>query len=203
MPSSSIPVARDDDADEVTLALEVAQTQWTRGDHAEALRWLRKAIDGAFDAGHDERGVELSKVAAELNTAPAARPAPPVPVVVPSRTTTPVHVPSVIPPPMDAPGSAPGSAPVVLPPPPPVPRPAPGDVVVARPPAPREDAAVAVRPSDPGIMLQAVRVVAGRGPDGAVRLRLLDIHAPLGPGEHVALLVAMSPNVDLGSLFRG
>ncbi len=61
-----IPGPRKDDVEDVSLALEVAQTQWARGDDAEALKWLRKAADAAFDGGDDRRGIELSKAAAEV-----------------------------------------------------------------------------------------------------------------------------------------
>lgn len=75
---ATIPGTRDNDADDVSLALEVAQSQWTRGDYGEALKWLRKAADAAFDADQDQRGMELSKIAAELK-AEIERPKPPPP----------------------------------------------------------------------------------------------------------------------------
>ena len=62
----SIPGPRDNDADDVSLALEVAQSQWARGDYAETLKWLKKAVDAAFEADDDARGMELSKIAAEV-----------------------------------------------------------------------------------------------------------------------------------------
>jgi hypothetical protein len=65
---AKIPEPRDTDADDVSLALEVAQSQWARGDYGEAIKWLRKAADSAFDAEDDQRGMELSKIAAELKT---------------------------------------------------------------------------------------------------------------------------------------
>ena len=61
-----IPGPKDSDSDDVALALEVAQAQWARGDHVEALKWLRKAADSAFGANDDRRGIELSKLAADL-----------------------------------------------------------------------------------------------------------------------------------------
>jgi hypothetical protein len=75
---ATIPGPRDNDADDVSLALEVAQSQWTRGDYGEALKWLRKAADAAFDADQDQRGMELSKIAAELKVE-IERPKPPPP----------------------------------------------------------------------------------------------------------------------------
>ncbi len=89
---ATIPGPRENDADDVSLALEVAQSQWTRGDPAEALKWLRKAADAAFEADDDARGMELSKVAAELKAQferpvpnpPAPRTGAPKPALKPS-----------------------------------------------------------------------------------------------------------------------
>jgi hypothetical protein len=59
---------------------------WARGDHHEAVRWLRRAAEAASDAGQDLRAVALAKTAADLTAAlqlppsippPAAAPAPP------------------------------------------------------------------------------------------------------------------------------
>ena len=103
---ATIPGPRENDAEDVSLALEVAQTQWARGDHTEALKWLRKAADAAFDAEDDKRGIELSKVAAEVtahmkNQKPKppvpqggavplkAQPQPPAPAAAPPRKTAP------------------------------------------------------------------------------------------------------------------
>ncbi len=50
---NEIPAPRDNEHEDVTLALEVAQSQFAKGDRDEALKWLRKAADAAFDAGDD------------------------------------------------------------------------------------------------------------------------------------------------------
>ena len=63
---ATIPAPLATDAEDVCVALEVAQTQWTRGDPNEALKWLRRAADAAFEANDDKRGIALSKLAAEL-----------------------------------------------------------------------------------------------------------------------------------------
>ncbi|MBL8602627.1 MAG: hypothetical protein JNK72_11955 [Myxococcales bacterium] len=71
------PEAQATDHESVSDALDVALTQWQRGDRVEALRWLRKAIDAAFDEGDDGRGLELSKAASALSSSmapPAAAP---------------------------------------------------------------------------------------------------------------------------------
>lgn len=77
------PEALESDPDGVSTALEVGSTFWLRGDHADAVKWLRKAVDAAFDEGADERGLELSKVAAVLATTVPTTPAPPPPTSVP------------------------------------------------------------------------------------------------------------------------
>jgi hypothetical protein len=94
---ATIPGPRENDADDVSLALEVAQSQWTRGDPAEALKWLRKAADAAFEADDDARGMELSKVAAELK-AQIERPAPKPPAPRASAPGKPAMKPSAPPP---------------------------------------------------------------------------------------------------------
>jgi hypothetical protein len=75
-----IPESRDTDHDDVQLALDVAKSRLANGDHVEAIKWLRKAADTAFDVGDDRRGIELSKAAAELKPAGGvpgpARPSP-------------------------------------------------------------------------------------------------------------------------------
>ena len=85
------PEALDSDSDDVSTALTVGASFWTRGEHDDALKWLRKAADEAFDAGQDDRGLELSKLAAALvsvipppprpSVAPAPSVAPPAPPV--------------------------------------------------------------------------------------------------------------------------
>jgi hypothetical protein len=75
-----IPQSQPTDNDDISLALDVARARLGAGDHEEAIKWLRKAADAAFDAGDDRRGMELSKAAAELKPAPGAAAAgPPVP----------------------------------------------------------------------------------------------------------------------------
>lgn len=90
-----IPANRATDHEDVTLALDVARSQLAKGDVSEAMKWLRKAADSAFDADDDRRGIELSKAAADLQAHPpknaAAHPAMPAPKAAPP----PVPKPSV------------------------------------------------------------------------------------------------------------
>ncbi|HEV8246268.1 MAG TPA: hypothetical protein VGP93_10895, partial [Polyangiaceae bacterium] len=84
-PSSSsladfIPLAEDDDPEDVALALETAGALGGRGDMREALRWLRKASEAADDAGRDKRSLALARAAADIATRLASIPPPPVSV---------------------------------------------------------------------------------------------------------------------------
>lgn len=105
-----------DENDEIATALEVGAAQWARGERDEAIKWLRKAIDLAFDAGFDDRGLELSKRAAELSSLPAPEKSPPevirVPVA-PARVPvpTPIIAPTLPAPPLDE--DPPPEAPVI------------------------------------------------------------------------------------------
>ncbi len=69
MNTSSLPVVRDDDSDDVRWALETANAIWGRGDYREALSWVRRAAEAAAEAGADLRAVQLAKGAAELRAA--------------------------------------------------------------------------------------------------------------------------------------
>ncbi len=73
---TTLPRPEQNDPDAVVTALEVGASMWARGEHAEAVKWLRKAVDEAFDAGLDARAVELSKLVAAIAAVPAStRPA--------------------------------------------------------------------------------------------------------------------------------
>lgn len=135
---SSIPGPRETDAEDVALKLEVAQTQWARGDHAEALKWLRKAADAAFDADDDKRGIELSKLAAELTAQDKVAPKP-KPKLPPPRESAPA--PKIIPP-----------KPVVAPPAPQVRAPAPA--------APVQESPASRRGGDPKLSATGARRAA-------------------------------------------
>lgn len=63
---SGIPPARDTDAEDVSWALQTAETQWKRNDRKDALVWLRRAAQAAVQAMDDDRGLELAHCAAEL-----------------------------------------------------------------------------------------------------------------------------------------
>ncbi len=66
MTGPSIPSPRDDDTEDVHWALTTAASLQAQGDHLEALRWLRRAVEAATEASRAERATELGKRAAEL-----------------------------------------------------------------------------------------------------------------------------------------
>src|SRR5262245_63691388 len=99
--SIEFPSAKTNDASDVATALETAQALWRRGDSREALRWLRRAAEGAESEGDDMRAVALARAAAELqDRLPASMPAPAPSRPPPQATTTPMPAPSRQPPPL-------------------------------------------------------------------------------------------------------
>ena len=59
--SPAFPTAKDDDDDDVAWALSTAQVQWKRGSAADAVTWLRRAIDSAVSVGATWRAAELTR----------------------------------------------------------------------------------------------------------------------------------------------
>jgi hypothetical protein len=66
MTDVKFPEAESDDAEDVVLALTTASSLWVGGEREEAIRWLRKAQQGAEAAGSDVRALELARAAADL-----------------------------------------------------------------------------------------------------------------------------------------
>ena len=64
--SGGIPPPLDDDDGDVAWALTTAQVQWSRGAYADAVVWLRRAVDSAIEVGHKERATELNGIASAL-----------------------------------------------------------------------------------------------------------------------------------------
>jgi hypothetical protein len=80
--TAGIPPPLDNDDDDVAWALQTAAAQWKRGAFADAIVWLRRAVDSAIQAGHAARANELSGSAWHLTEqmlahADGAPPAPP------------------------------------------------------------------------------------------------------------------------------
>jgi hypothetical protein len=70
----TFPENHPNDPEPILVALEVGRAMWGRGDTRGAMKWLRQAIDEAFDSGFDERGLDLSKQAATLASDPSILP---------------------------------------------------------------------------------------------------------------------------------
>src|SRR5262245_31185138 len=64
--AGGIPPPLDDDVDDVAWALQTAQVQWKRAAYADAIVWLRRAIDAAMQAGQPQRANDLSGAAWRL-----------------------------------------------------------------------------------------------------------------------------------------
>jgi hypothetical protein len=76
-----VPPATKDDAEDVSWALSTAEAMWTRGDKNDAVKWIRRAVESASEAGADDRALELAKAAADLASYVGPLPsAPPPPV---------------------------------------------------------------------------------------------------------------------------
>jgi hypothetical protein len=78
-----IPTAKKDDDEDVSWALSTAEAMWTRGEHHDAVKWLRRAAEAAAEAQADDRALELAKAAADLTSQVGMRAAPEVHVQVP------------------------------------------------------------------------------------------------------------------------
>ena len=61
-----VPEAKPEDPEDVSWALSTAEAMWARGDHAEGIKWVRRAAEAASEAEKDLRALELAKAAADL-----------------------------------------------------------------------------------------------------------------------------------------
>jgi hypothetical protein len=158
-----IPRVNKDDAEDVSWALQTADTMWGRGDHADAVKWLRRAAEAASEAEADDRALELAKAAADLATQlgpiQTSPPPPPPPPPPPRPLTSRPPAPSAAPPRMF------GSAP------PPPPTPFPTTAARGAPPrspaqssAPARAPMAAARPA-PMPALKPAAAVTSRGPE--------------------------------------
>jgi hypothetical protein len=62
----TVPESKPEDPEDVSWALSTAEAMWTRGDHAEGIKWVRRAAEAASEAEADTRALELAKAAADL-----------------------------------------------------------------------------------------------------------------------------------------
>src|SRR5262245_36454255 len=61
-----VPEPKPEDPEDVSWALSTAEAMWARGDHAEGIKWVRRAAEAASEADNDGRALELAKAAADL-----------------------------------------------------------------------------------------------------------------------------------------
>jgi hypothetical protein len=114
-----VPEPLSSDTDDVTDALDVAQSLWENGKRADAIHWVKRAAESA--KGDPTRMASLARAAEDLERAAAPRAATPPPVPVAKPPPVPPPVPKVSkPPPVPPARTAPS-----IPPPPAIPAPAP------------------------------------------------------------------------------
>lgn len=87
----SMPTPIASDSSDVQLALTTAQSLWSQ-DPREALRWLRKAAEGAADAGDVLRSVQLARTAADLRDQAGVTASLPAPAPTADGASSPVAV---------------------------------------------------------------------------------------------------------------
>jgi hypothetical protein len=69
----TVPEPKPEDPEDVSWALSTAEAMWARGDHAEGIKWVRRAAEAASEAESDARALELAKAAADLASLIAKR----------------------------------------------------------------------------------------------------------------------------------
>src|SRR5262245_58424018 len=63
---AGVPPVLPTDAEDVAWALQTADALWKRGEHADAIVWLRRAAQSAGDVLDDDRAFALARIAADL-----------------------------------------------------------------------------------------------------------------------------------------
>lgn len=77
-PPDAIPAPLADDDDDVSWALKTAAVQWRRGQLADAIEWLKRAVESALEIGNDARAAELEQLTNDVSrTLQSARSSPP------------------------------------------------------------------------------------------------------------------------------
>jgi hypothetical protein len=103
-PLGTVPETVTGDPNDVAVALEVAGALWEKGNKEEALRWLRRAVEAANDAGEATRAAALAEAAGGIEASlvnPSDAPPPPTApsAPVPSPSGRPAEGASARPPP--------------------------------------------------------------------------------------------------------
>ena len=75
-----LPQPKEGDPEDVTWALSTAEALWRRGEHGDAITWVRRAAEAASEAEDDLRMLELAKAATELAALAEAFAEPPAPM---------------------------------------------------------------------------------------------------------------------------
>jgi hypothetical protein len=119
-PAIGVPASVSGDSTDVSTALDVASALWEKGSADESIRWLRRAVEAAGEAGNPARADELAGAVADLErlvvdrAAAAASKPPPAPPPTVSRPSMPAPASGLVrsaPPPLPARSSAPAPAP--------------------------------------------------------------------------------------------
>lgn len=204
------------DPEDVAWTLQTAGTMWVRGDHTEAVRWLRRAAEAAGDNGHDLRAVALARAAADLTATLRIPPSQPPPPPSPDETSRMVVPPVSRPdhprpiPPVDDTSWAESDYTIpeglaVAEPKRPTPPPPPSRALPSQPAPSSSRAAPSVRPAAIAVRpRQALRVAVEPSPDDKTLLlvRPLAEGEPVPPHAHEALLSALEPGAHLLSRKR-
>jgi hypothetical protein len=74
--SSRLPLARDDDDDDVAWALQTAMVEWKHGAIVDAVVWLRRAAEFAEQLGKTARAGEIAWAAGQIEASTMGAPAP-------------------------------------------------------------------------------------------------------------------------------
>jgi hypothetical protein len=83
------PPPEDDDPEEVSDKLAIASALWARGEHGDAVGWVRRAAESASDAERDDRALALAKAASGLSDAMSQHPPPAAPQPAPAPALAP------------------------------------------------------------------------------------------------------------------
>jgi hypothetical protein len=99
--TARVPASLPADASEVVEALRVATTFWEKGNHADAIQWVKRAVAAADQAGDAARTAALARSVADLEQsaiAPRPRTVPPSSRPPPASSRMPASKPPPLPP---------------------------------------------------------------------------------------------------------
>lgn len=195
-----VPEPLSTDSDDVSDALDVAQSLWENGKRTDAIHWMKRAVDSA-KKGDPSRVAFLARTVEELERALTAPP----PVAPPAPTPR-----SVAPPPVSVSRPPPPPVPKISKPPPPPaaklskpPPPAPAQAKERAPQAPPATThAIKTSPSDQTLRVRAtmrVSVKTSVRDETLLVVRPLADGAEVPPGTREALLTFVNDDTDAGA----